>query len=114
VIGLSQQFQQRLLSAQSAYEQASSRLAAAETAQPVASSGPVRYARGPVDLASCGCLNPDTATGPNSSELAAAKAAEAEAAAELAKAKAEARQFLESVKNSGNVAGNTSSFSPLW
>ena len=62
----------------------------------------------------CGCLNPDTATGPNSSELASAKAAEAEAAAELAKAKAEARQFLESVKNSGNVAGNATAYSPIW
>jgi hypothetical protein len=113
-IGLAQQFQERLAAAQGAYETASQRLAQAGTAQPVASSGPQRYARVPGDLADCGCLNPDTATAPTSSELAAAKVGEAEAAAELAKAKAEARQFLESVKGQGNVAGNASNYSPIW
>jgi hypothetical protein len=58
----------------------------------------VRYARVPSDLANCGCLNPETAS-TGGGELEAAKASEAEAAAELSKVKAEARQFLESVKN---------------
>jgi hypothetical protein len=70
----------------------------AQSAVPVSSAGPVRYARVPADLASCGCLNPDTAAAPTPG-LEAAKAAEAEAASELAKVKEEARQFLDSVKN---------------
>jgi hypothetical protein len=111
-ISQAQSYFNALAAAQSNYEQAASRLAALEASQPKASSGPVRYGREPGDMASCGCLNPDTA-GAGSAELAAAKAAEADAAAELAKAKAASRQFLESVKGS-SVAGNLTYSSPIW
>ena len=101
--------------AQGKYDAALAALAAAEAATPNTSSktSPVRYGREPGDVASCGCPNADTTTaGTTSQELVAAKAAEAEAAAELASVKAEARKFLESVKN-GEFGGSGSS-SPIW
>ncbi|MCY7367921.1 MAG: hypothetical protein LH474_07195 [Chamaesiphon sp.] len=97
---------------------AASKMAALEAAETNASSrtSPVRYGREPGDIASCGCPNADTVgsgTATPSAELVAARAAESEAAAELAAAKAEARQFLESVKNSGG-SGRSGNFSPIW
>jgi hypothetical protein len=108
-------FSQNITTAQGTYDRAAAALAAAESAQPVASSsGPVRYGRESADLASCGCPNADTATtNTPRPELVAARAAEAEAAAELAKAKAEARQFIESAKaEAANASVRVSS--PIW
>ncbi len=98
------------------YEQAAAVLAQEQAAQTnTSSAAPVRYSRQAGDLADCGCLNNDTVgTKVGRPELAAAKAAEAEAAAELAKAKAEARQFLESVKNEPPTASVPKVSSPLW
>ena len=97
------------------YERAAAVLAQEQSAQPTASnSAPVRYSRQAGDLADCGCLNKDTANQGDRPELVAAKAAEAEAAAELAKANAEARQFLESVKNEVPTASVMKAPSPLW
>jgi hypothetical protein len=109
-------FSERVSTAQANYDRAAAALAQAETATPnAAASGPIRYGREGVDLASCGCLNSDTAStpDPNRPELVAARAAEAEAAAELAKAKAEARQFIESVKAEAANKSVTIS-SPIW
>jgi hypothetical protein len=92
----------RLASAKNAYAQALAKLNEAQSAVPVSSAGPVRYGRVAADMASCGCLNPDTAS-TASPDLQAAKAAEADAASELNKVKMEAREFLESVKNGGQL-----------
>ena len=94
----------RISVAQSNYNTEVANLAQAETVQPIAASTlPVRYGREAVaDLASCGCPNADTVgtTPPtNRPELVAARAAVSSTEAELAAAKAEARQFIESVKN---------------
>jgi hypothetical protein len=108
------QIQQRLGSAQTAYEAASAKLAQAQTATPTASADTVRYARKPQDIASCGCVNPDTASSGNA-DLAAAQAEEAAAATELSNAKAEARQFLDAVKDNPSLqAGNATTYNPLW
>jgi hypothetical protein len=108
------QIQQRLGAAQTAYEAASAKLAQAQTATPTASADTVRYARKPQEIADCGCVNPDTASSGNS-ELAAAQAEEAAAATELSNAKAEARQFLEAVKNNPSLqAGAATTYNPLW
>jgi hypothetical protein len=104
----------RYQNALGAYERAAAALAQAETSQPIAANAsPVRYGREPGDLASCGCPNADVvgSTAPTP-ELLAAKAAEAEAATELASAKAEARQFLDTVKN-GDTA-TTTVVTPIW
>jgi hypothetical protein len=102
---------------QSAYNTAAQNLASLEAATPQASdTTPVRFARQALDAASCGCPNADTnaaATPTPRPELVAARAAEAQAAAELAAAKAEARQFLESVKNENTASGSVVS-SPIW
>ena len=100
--------------AQGKYDAALSALAAAEAATPNTSSktSPVRYGREVADASTCGCLNADNNAGTPSSELVAARAAEAEAAAELAAAKAEARKFLESVK--GSESGGSSTYQPIW
>jgi hypothetical protein len=109
----------RVSVAQTNYDTAVSNLSAAETAQPVAANTtPVRYAvdKGVADLASCGCPNADTVSSAPTTprpELVAAKAAEADAAAELAAAQAEARQFIESVKN-GTTATSSPTTSQLW
>jgi hypothetical protein len=105
----------RVSLARSNYAQAAANLAQASTVQPVAvNTSPIRYGREVADLASCGCPNADTvSTDPTPRpELVAAKAAEADAAAELAAAKAEARQFIESVKSSGN--NSSAGSSPVW
>lgn len=106
----------RFNTAQQAYDRAAAALAEAETAQPnAANTQPVRYGREAGDLANCGCLNADT-VGSNTTprpDLVAAKAAEAEAAAELATAKAEARQFLESVKDEPKSI-SSSGFVQIW
>ena len=115
-IVLAQNSLSRFNAAMSKYEAAAAALAAAEAATPNTSSRnePIRYGREPGDIAACGCPNADTTTaGTPSKELVAARAAEAEAAAELAAAKAEARQFLESVKDS-NGSNSSSSFQPIW
>jgi hypothetical protein len=109
-------FSERISIAQANADKAAAALAQAETAQPnAANTTPVRYGRESGDLANCGCPNADTVgtNNTNRPELVAARAAEAEAAAELAKAKAEARQFLESVKN-GNEANSVKISSPIW
>ncbi len=109
-------FGERINIAQGNFDKAAAALAQAETAQPTAANNsPVRYGREAGDLANCGCPNADTVGTNNTArpELVAAKAAEAEAAAELAKAKAEARQFLESVKNS-NEGKQAAVSSPIW
>jgi hypothetical protein len=106
----------RVNTAQVNADRTAAALAQAETAQPNASaSGPVRYGRESADLASCGCLNADTASAPdpNRPELVAARAAAEEAAAELAKAKAEARQFIEAAKAEAATRTATVS-SPIW
>jgi hypothetical protein len=108
----------RISVAQTNYNQAAANLAQAEAAQPVAANTtPVRFSveKGVADLASCGCPNADVVgTAPTPSpELVAAKAAEADAAAELAAAKAEARQFIETVKNDTTLTSSTAS-SQLW
>jgi hypothetical protein len=106
----------RFNTAAQAYDRAAAALAQAETAPPnAANTQPVRYGREAGDLASCGCPNADT-VGTNTTprpELVAAKAAEAEAAAELAKAKAEAREFIESVKNEPKTSA-ASGFVQIW
>jgi hypothetical protein len=106
----------RFNNALSNYEQAAAVLAQEQATQTnTSSAAPVRYSRQAGDLADCGCLNNDTVgTKVGRPELAAAKAAEAEAAAELAKAKSEARQFLESVKESPTASSTTKVSSPLW
>jgi hypothetical protein len=102
-------------SAQTAYEAASAKLAQAQTATPTASADTVRYARKAQEIADCGCMNPDTASTGGNSELAAAQAEEAAAATELSNAKAEARQFLEAVKNNPSLqAGAATTYNPLW
>jgi hypothetical protein len=109
----------RVSVAQTNYDTAVSNLSAAEAAQPVAAdTTPVRYAvdKGVADLASCGCPNADTVSSSPTTprpELVAAKAAEADAAAELAAAQAEARQFIESVKN-GSTTTSSAVASQLW
>ena len=113
LVARGQSISSRIGIAQGKYDAALAALAAAEAATPNTSSktSPVRYGREPGDIASCGCPNADTTTaGTPSPELVAAKAAEAEAAAELAAAKAEARQFLESIKGSGESGIS----SPIW
>jgi hypothetical protein len=106
----------RFTAAQTNFTRASEAVRAIET-QPVAAakSEPVRYGREVADVASCGCPNADTtsaSTPTNRPELVAAKAAEAEAAAELAAAQAEAKQFVESVKNEKSSQAGSSS--PIW
>jgi hypothetical protein len=104
----------RYTAAQTNFTRASEAVRAIETQPIAAKSDPVRYGREVADVASCGCPNADTtsASTPTSRpELVAAKAAEAEAAAELAAAQAEAKQFVESVKNEKSSAGT---FSPIW
>ena len=113
VSGQAFQIQQRLSTAQTAYEAASAKLAQAQTANPNASAETVRYARSSQDIASCGCVNPDTASAGNA-ELAAAQAEEAAAAIELSNAKAEARQFLEALKNTPTLQAGTTGYSPIW
>jgi hypothetical protein len=107
--GMSQQFQQLLTVAQNAYAQASAKVAEIQSrSTPSAQKdAEVRYSR-VADANDCGCNA--AASGPDSAELIAAKAAEAEAAASLAKAQEQARKFLESTKNS--VAFGTSG--PIW
>lgn len=107
------QLQQRFSTAQTAYEAASAKLAQAQTATPVASAETVRYSRQSQDIANCGCVNPDTASSGNA-ELAAAQAEEAAAAAELSTAKAEARQFLEAVKNNPTLQAGATTYNPIW
>jgi hypothetical protein len=103
--------------AQADYDTAVANLAKAETTQPVAANDtPVRFTvdKSVGNLADCGCPNADTvgkAPAPTP-ELVAAKAAEADAATKLAAARAEAKQFIESVKN-GSVSTSTTS-SQLW
>ena len=114
-IAAAQRSLSRFNTAQDNYSKAASALAAAEAAQTPASatSQPVRYGREALAAADCGCPNADTVgTNTPSPALVAARQAEAAAAAELAAAKAEAKEFLESVKNT-NVAGS-STFSPIW
>ncbi len=105
-----------LNTAQSNYDRAAAALAEAETAQPnAANTQPVRYGREAGDLANCGCLNADT-VGTNPAprpDLVAARAKADEAAAELAKAKAEARQFIESVKDEPKAV-KSSGFIQIW
>jgi hypothetical protein len=106
----------RINVAEGNYQRAAAALAQAEAAQPNASNtSPVRYALAGEDPKGCGCPNADLVgtKAPDRPELLAAKAAEAEAAAELAAARAEARDFLESVKNN-SPAATTVVFSPLW
>ena len=109
----------RVSLAQTNYDTALSNLSAAEAAQPVAANTtPVRYTveKSVADLASCGCPNADTVSSAPTTprpELVAAKTAEADAAAELAAAQAEARQFIESVKN-GSTVTSSSVASQLW
>ena len=104
--------------AQADFDTAVANLAKAETAQPVAANDtPVRFTvdKSVANLADCGCPNADTiSSAPKtpSPELVAAKAAEADASAKLAAARAEARQFIESVKN-GSVSTSTTN-SQLW
>jgi hypothetical protein len=112
-IALVQQFQSQLSTIQSAYENASAKLAQAQVAQAAASkSDPVRYAR--VMAAECGCMNPDSASNTAGNELAAARAAEAKAAEDLVQAQAAARKFLADAKNRNGLATSGISFSPLW
>jgi hypothetical protein len=114
-IAQSQALGSRISIASGKYDIALAALAAAEAAQPSASSktSPVRYGREVADASTCGCLNTDTASaGDMSKQLIAAKEAEAAAAAELAAAKAEARQFLESVK--GSESGGFIPYQPIW
>ncbi len=104
--------------AQADFDTAVANLAKAETAQPVAANDTtVRFTvdKSVGNLADCGCPNADTiSSAPRtpSPELVAAKAAEADAAAKLAAARAEARQFIESVKN-GTISTSTTN-SQLW
>lgn len=105
--------------AQADFDTAVANLAKAETAQPVAAANdtPVRFTvdKSVANLADCGCPDADaisSAPKTPSPELVAAKAAEADAAAKLAAARAEARQFIESVKN-GSVSTSTTN-SQLW
>lgn len=104
--------------AQSNFDTAVANLAKAETSQPVAvNDTPVRFSvdKSVANLADCGCPNADTvgnAPGVPSPELVAARTAESDAAAKLAAARAEARQFIESVKN-GSVSTTTAN-SQLW
>jgi hypothetical protein len=103
--------------AQADFDTAVANLAKAETAQPVAANDtPVRFTvdKSVANLADCGCPNADTISSAKtpSPELVAAKTAEADAAAKLAAARAEAKQFIESVKN-GTVSTSTTN-SQLW
>jgi hypothetical protein len=105
--------------AQADFDTAVANLAKAETATPVAAANdtPVRFTvdKSVANLADCGCPNADTiSSAPKtpSPELVAAKTAEADAAAKLAAARAEAKQFIESVKN-GSVSTSTTN-SQLW
>jgi hypothetical protein len=104
--------------AQADFDTAVANLAKAETAQPVAANDtPVRFTvdKSVANLADCGCPNADTiSSAPKTPtpELVAAKAAEADAASKLAAARAEAKQFIESVKN-GSVSTSTTN-SQLW
>ncbi len=111
-LGLTQQLQQLLNAAESAYASASARLAQiqSQSTPSARKDTPVRYSRvADANIADCGCNATASEPAANSAELAAAKAAEAEAAASLKKAQEQARKFLESTKN---VAFGTSS--PIW
>jgi hypothetical protein len=112
------QLQGLLSIAQEKHNKAMTLLAEAENAEAqnaklVANAGPVRYSRISGDLANCGCLNPDTASTP-SSNLVAARAAEAEAAAEFTRIKAEVRQFLEAANSYRSQMVSGSTFIPVW
>jgi hypothetical protein len=112
-VGLSQQLQQLLNAAESAYAQASARVAEIQsrsTPSAQKDTSTRRFSRvADANIADCGC-NATASEPASSAELAAAKAAEAEAAASLKKAQEQARKFLESTKNS--VAFG--SVGPIW
>jgi hypothetical protein len=123
-----QALQARLDTAQSAYDNASARVAqllAASTTPPAPDNSKlstVRFARLATAPGDCGCNNPDVATKPADNtaselaakELAAAQAAQTEAATELDAAKTQARQYLASAKRAFESSAQNTPYSPVW
>jgi cytoskeletal protein RodZ len=121
VTGQGQSLAQQLSSAQAAYAQAQEQLRNAQAARPetseVTPTGPRRFSRAAVDVASCGCNTPPVARteSGNAAAVASAQANVDATRQQLDSLNAQANQFLSSLERpSPELLQVTGSSSPLW
>jgi cytoskeletal protein RodZ len=121
VTGQGQSLAQQLSSAQAAYAQAQDQLRNAQAVRPeestVAPTGPRRFSRAAVDVASCGCNTPPVARAEsgNAAAVASAQANVDATRQQLDSLNAQANQFLSSLERpSPELLQVTGGSSPLW